>query len=50
MSTSETDTHMYDAALCKEIIRIFPDMKTFVDIGCGDGSYTKALNEGGFIC
>ena len=52
LSTDETDTHMFDQQLCDEIIRIFlsSEAPTVADIGCGNGAYTKALNEAGFIC
>ena len=46
---AETNTHMFDEDLCKEIIRQFPGFD-FVDIGCGDGSYTKHLLNAGNNC
>jgi SAM-dependent methyltransferase len=41
--------HYYDKALCNEITKIF-DVKTAVDIGCGDGRYVRNLNGHGIKC
>ena len=48
----EVSTHHFDRPLCDAIItecREFK-VKTIADIGCGDGSYTKYLNDNGFQC
>ena len=50
LDKSATDTHMFDPVLCDAIVRSFTDMKTIIDIGCGNGKYTSALNEAGYLC
>lgn len=39
----ETDTHQFDRSLANAIVIVChnQDIKSVVDIGCGDGSYTK---------
>lgn len=49
MSEDETDTHVFDEELCSAIISTF-HVDTAVDIGCGDGRYTFALNADGILC
>jgi len=44
----EIDTHVFDVSLCDQIILLFNG--SIVDIGCGDGSYTRHLIENGFDC
>jgi SAM-dependent methyltransferase len=46
----ETDSHMFDAKLCAAISFLYQDIKTIVDIGCGNGAYVKQLREYGFDC
>jgi SAM-dependent methyltransferase len=45
-----TDTHVFDKALSDAIIRLFPDVKTAVDIGCGNGTYTGNFINNGIDC
>jgi len=45
------NTHTFDQRLCASIVDIFkPFVKTAVDIGCGDGRYTKYLIKNGIKC
>lgn len=52
LDRDETGTHMIDEVLCSELIRILKawSIKSVVDIGCGNGAYTKKLREAGFDC
>jgi len=51
LSTEETNTHMCDIYLTYAVIHLIKDrLKTIIDIGCGDGKYTKKFNENGFEC
>ena len=47
---SETDLHACDESLCNAIIEIFNKKLTIVDLGCGNGAYTKRFIEAGFDC
>ncbi|GAG88294.1 unnamed protein product [marine sediment metagenome] len=50
-STQETDTHRFDGSLCVAISELIKnDLKTVIDIGCGNGAYTNAFNSTGFDC
>lgn len=49
-STDETNTHMFDEPLCKAIIKGLKHGMTVVDLGCGNGAYTMALRNAGFMC
>lgn len=45
------DQHVFDESLCKAIVLEFTNkFNDVVDIGCGNGSYTRYLNEQGFHC
>jgi len=44
----ETDTHEFDVSLCDQIVLLFHG--SVIDIGCGDGSYTRHLIQNGFDC
>lgn len=46
----ESNTHEFDFVLCNSIMEIFDNTHTFVDLGCGDGSYTKTLIKNGYKC
>lgn len=46
----ETDLHLCDERLCNEIIRHFPLHTTIIDIGCGNGAYTKMFLDLGYDC
>lgn len=50
LDEEETKIHSFDEKLCKAIIKTIKGNKTVVDIGCGDGRYTKALIGAGFDC
>ena len=50
LDKSETDIHSFDEKLCNAIIKAIEYYETVVDIGCGDGRYTKALIKAGFEC
>jgi SAM-dependent methyltransferase len=45
----EIATHQFDKRLTDAIINLF-EINTAVDIGCGNGSYTKYLIEHGIKC
>jgi len=48
-----TNTHDCDMKLCSEIIRLFKIKEPvfdIIDIGCGNGGYTRELIKNGFIC
>ena len=57
-SMDEINTHSFDKPLCDAIIKMCKDekcpwikrLKTIIDIGCGDGSYTTHFNNNGFKC
>jgi hypothetical protein len=40
-------THTFDEKLAKAIFKTFKKAKTAIDIGCGDGRYTKYLIDNG---
>ena len=46
----ETQLHQCDIPLCDAIISILKDMKSIIDVGCGNGGYTKHLIDNGFEC
>ena len=46
----ETDTHVCDEPLCTAIIEMYKDVKTAVDIGCGNGQYTRNMIDAGIDC
>ena len=48
----EFETHSFDQSLCDGIVKMYSlyNVKTIVDIGCGDGSYVKYLKNAGFKC
>jgi cyclopropane fatty-acyl-phospholipid synthase-like methyltransferase len=50
LSTRETDKHVFDKRLMAGLILMFKDVDNIIDIGCGNGSYTKAFIEQGFDC
>jgi hypothetical protein len=50
LDKTETDTHMFDAELCRAIISMFSFQHKLIDIGCGNGSYTKEFIKAGFDC
>jgi SAM-dependent methyltransferase len=45
-----TNTHDCDMPLCDEIIRLFGKVKSVIDIGCGNGGYTKRFLENKINC
>lgn len=49
---AETDTHVFDEALCNAVITVCRNqgIKSIVDIGCGNGSYVRYFNHNGFNC
>ena len=49
--TVDDTHHMFDSKLCDSIIDKFIDTSpSTIDIGCGTGDYTKALNLSGIKC
>ena len=48
----ETDTHVFDRALCDAIIIVCENqgINSIIDIGCGNGAYTKHFLMNGFDC
>ena len=46
---SDKNTHLCDEKLCRALIKMFTG-KTIVDIGCGDGSYTRNFIDAGIEC
>jgi len=51
LSRFETDQHLCDVPLCDAIINLFAgQVKTAIDIGCGNGAYTIELRKGGIDC
>jgi 2-polyprenyl-3-methyl-5-hydroxy-6-metoxy-1,4-benzoquinol methylase len=44
--------HIYDVPLCNVIIELLQryNIKSVVDLGCGGGQYTKAINDAGIYC
>jgi 2-polyprenyl-3-methyl-5-hydroxy-6-metoxy-1,4-benzoquinol methylase len=50
LDKNETDTHLFDVSLCKCIAGYFKRGRTIIDVGCGNGDYTKKLREAGFDC
>ena len=46
----ETQLHQCDIPLCDAIISILKDTKSIIDVGCGNGGYTKHLIDKGFDC
>lgn len=51
MDHFEADQHGFDVSLCNAIIKLFEGkVKTAIDIGCGNGSYTKQLRDAGIDC
>lgn len=51
MSQDETDTHTYDKILGQALVDVFKaDVKTVIDIGCGNGEYTRNFINNGFDC
>lgn len=50
LDIAEINTHCIDESLCDMIIKTFNNVKTIIDIGCGNGYYTKRLIECGFDC
>ena len=49
MSEDETGTHLCDKPLSDAIIEMFP-VKSVIDIGCGNGQYTKNFLDVGIAC
>jgi hypothetical protein len=49
---SETDTHVFDESLCNALVTICQnrDIRSIVDIGCGNGSYVNYLNDNKLNC
>lgn len=48
----ELATHLFDESLCDAIITICnsKNLRSIVDIGCGNGSYVKYFKNKGFNC
>jgi|WetSurSiteA1Bulk_404760.scaffolds.fasta_scaffold14348_2 hypothetical protein len=49
LSEKETNVHVFDEPLAETICSLYP-VKTAVDIGCGNGKYTKYFNEQKIKC
>jgi Glycosyl transferase family 2 len=50
LEIDEPNTHTFDKLLCDEIIKSFENIETAIDIGCGDGRYTRNLIDHGINC
>jgi cyclopropane fatty-acyl-phospholipid synthase-like methyltransferase len=51
LSTDETSTHVCDIDLTYAVIHLIKDrLKTIIDIGCGNGEYTRIFLKNGFAC
>lgn len=50
MDKRETISHACDYVLCEAIAKTFSDVNTILDMGCGNGEYTKFLRSKGFGC
>jgi len=50
LSKAETNTHDWDRPLASELVKMFKTSATIVDIGCGNGGYTKHFIENGLSC
>ena len=46
----EIDKHVFDKRLMVGLILMYKNVKSVVDIGCGNGAYTRAFLEHGFNC
>lgn len=44
----EVATHVCDDGICAELVAMFPKVQTIADIGCGNGAYTRYLEDAGF--
>ncbi len=46
------EIHQFDNKLCNGLINFFKNVNasSIVDLGCGDGSYVKKLNDAGLVC
>lgn len=49
-STDETKTHLVDLKICQWLVDFFRKENRIVDLGCGNGGYTKYLIDNGFYC
>ena len=47
---AEVGTHVCDEPLCAAIIEMYKGVKTVIDIGCGNGKYTRNLIDAGIDC
>lgn len=50
LDKAETNTHASDPVLKEALVKVFSDVKTIIDIGCGNGEYTKHFIQHGFEC
>lgn len=50
LDKAETDTHASDPVLKEALVKVFSDVKTIIDIGCGNGEYTKHFIQHKFEC
>lgn len=51
-NTDSYDRHRWDESMCDALIKmaIKKDVKTAIDLGCGNGYYTKRLIDSGIFC
>jgi len=49
-STAETNTHMVDDVLINALLFLFSEVKSVIDIGCGNGGYTRAFLKSNISC
>lgn len=49
-SEKETDTHEFDESLAKAMVHLFGFAESVVDIGCGNGEYTRHFINCGIRC
>lgn len=47
---NEKDLHVFDKKLMSALYLLYKNINSIIDIGCGDGTYTRIFNELGINC